>query len=325
MKNRFGYGNIFLLLAILLLPLSAHCDLGDWFFGDETDKLVAATDRAIQALQQESADWRKVLQETRDKMTGAAQSTIRNEIDNVLSRAIAASGAEFRCNYDFIRKRVIYDLTRIKMQLLKQPVPAKEPALCSLVPLSVDASWVPSRLNTLTFYGYDFDTTPIQVLLQDGNRYLDVSQHLDKPTHYHMTLNLGANGVSLSQNSKRFVLKWNSQEISSVGIIQPPPPPPPPKEPEGFIVNMLSGKCIDVHGEPGVRNGDKLMLWDCEFGISNTDQKWKITSDGFIQNNYGRCIDVHGTPGVHNGAQLMLWDCEFGVSNTDQRWRWKLE
>ncbi|HLO84037.1 MAG TPA: RICIN domain-containing protein [Nostocaceae cyanobacterium] len=101
-----------------------------------------------------------------------------------------------------------------------------------------------------------------------------------------------------------------------------------------FVVNLLSGKCIDVAGAPGRTNGAQLLLWDCELSGRNadngtaTDQKWIITRDGFIRNQLsGKCIDVAGAPGRTNGAQLQLWDCELSGRNadngtaTDQRWR----
>ena len=93
----------------------------------------------------------------------------------------------------------------------------------------------------------------------------------------------------------------------------------------GTVVNRLSGKCIDVKGSPAVDNEAPLQLWDCEDGWSptQTDQRWGMTSDGFIQNALsGKCIDVKGSPAVDNGSPLQLWDCEFGSpsTQTDQKW-----
>lgn len=101
-----------------------------------------------------------------------------------------------------------------------------------------------------------------------------------------------------------------------------------------FIVNSLSGKCIDVAGAPGSSNGAALILWDCERSGTNadngstTDQTWVLTNDGFIINSLsGKCIDVAGAPGNTNGAQLQLWDCERSGRNadngsrTDQKWQ----
>ena len=103
---------------------------------------------------------------------------------------------------------------------------------------------------------------------------------------------------------------------------------------EGFIRNSLSGKCIDVAGAPGRSNGAALQLWDCEISGTNpdngstTDQRWVLTSEGFIRNSLsGKCIDVAGAPGRSNGAALQLWDCEISGTNpdngstTDQRWQ----
>lgn len=71
-----------------------------------------------------------------------------------------------------------------------------------------------------------------------------------------------------------------------------------------FITNLLSGKCIDVSGGPGVDTGATLQLADCELSgkypgnDSPTDQKW-IIKNGFIRNVLsGKCIDVNGGPGV---------------------------
>ena len=51
-----------------------------------------------------------------------------------------------------------------------------------------------------------------------------------------------------------------------------------------FIVNKLSGKCIDVAGAPGRDNAAPLQLFDCESSGRNrdngsqTDQQWDLTS-----------------------------------------------
>ena len=100
-----------------------------------------------------------------------------------------------------------------------------------------------------------------------------------------------------------------------------------------FIVNKLSGKCIEVAGAPGRDNAAPLQLFDCESSGRNrdnnskTDQKWTITGDGFIKNSLsGRCIDVAGAPGKGNATKLQLFDCETSGRNrdnnseTDQRW-----
>ncbi|MEG4210214.1 RICIN domain-containing protein [Microcoleus sp. S13_B4] len=88
-----------------------------------------------------------------------------------------------------------------------------------------------------------------------------------------------------------------------------------------LIRNQLSGKCLDVSGYPGTANGTPLILYDCETSDPETDQRWIMTSRGFIQNQLsGKCLDVSGYPGTANGTPLILYDCETSDPNTDQRW-----
>lgn len=103
-----------------------------------------------------------------------------------------------------------------------------------------------------------------------------------------------------------------------------------------FIVNQLSGKCLDVSGAPGTKNGAPLILYTCEFSGLNpngtpTDQMWEVLPQGFIRNALsGKCIDVPGAPGIKAGTALILYDCELSGRNpngstTDQQWQFTKE
>lgn len=103
-----------------------------------------------------------------------------------------------------------------------------------------------------------------------------------------------------------------------------------------FIVNQLSGKCLDVSGAPGVKNGAPLILYACEFSGRNpngtpTDQRWEVLPQGFIRNTLSKkCIDVPGAPGIKAGTALILYDCELSGKNpngstTDQQWQFTQE
>ena len=220
-----------LLWLLIVMPiLISGCSIPDKI-EDLTDKVsdvagdtVAALDGAIDALERNSSSWQAILQGTTQQLTADAQSTIRNEISDLLNRSVAATGTELRCNADFIGARVRQALVRIRARLLHQPIPPVEPALCHVTPAAVDMALDASRRNKLEFFGYDFDTTPIKVTLQDKSRTLDVSPNLDRLTHYHMTLNLGANGVPVSNASNRLTLEWQDRLISSIAVIQPATP-----------------------------------------------------------------------------------------------------
>jgi hypothetical protein len=99
--------------------------------------------------------------------------------------------------------------------------------------------------------------------------------------------------------------------------VMPVPPPP-----IFFIVNVRSGKCVDVEGRPGLFDKNKIQLFDCESSTDpNTDQIWEFVNGGFLQNvRSGRCLDVDGNPGIDDQDRVELFTCEFTVPNTDQKW-----
>jgi hypothetical protein len=217
-----------LALALLLASplLGGGSCIPDIPVKDATTAAVNVLNDAINALDNASADWQQVLKDAQAKLTQDAQSTIRNEIANVVSRSIAQGGVELRCDADFIRARVRQALIAIRAKLLGQTVPKVEPAFCQVVPLGVDRALVPDRLKQLEFYGYDFDQdTTLRVWLErTGLPRLDVTSRLDRPTHYAMTLKFGANGVQLDDHSDRFALEWEGRTISTVAVIQPQTP-----------------------------------------------------------------------------------------------------
>ena len=146
-------------VVITLLTISSISGCVDFQpLADSIDKAVSVLDDAIFKLDNANADWQKILEETRDQLTDSAQSTIRNEVSNTLTRAVATTGVEFRCDTDFIRTRVRQDLIRIRAHLLGETPPAVIPALCQVVPSQVDLSLEPNRRSSIGYYGYDFDT-----------------------------------------------------------------------------------------------------------------------------------------------------------------------
>jgi hypothetical protein len=217
---------LILVALTVWLALLPACGIGSSIgrIADSTEQAVLSINDGISGLNSASADWQKIVGDLQQDLIKQGQSTLANEVSVVLSRAVAATGAELRCNVDFVRVRIRQDLIGIRDKLLGLPTLAPEPALCDVVPLAVDRSLIPARLNRLEFYGYDFDTTQIQVLLDNSGGSVDESGKLARPTHYHMTLNLGGNGVQLGPTSQRLRLRWNGKDISSISVIQPATP-----------------------------------------------------------------------------------------------------
>ena len=213
-------------LLILTLFLSS-CDFKDEIatLGENIQQSTEnALQDAIDSINQNSASWQQAILDAQAKLTNDAQSTIRNELNNVLQRGIAAAGSEFRCNTDFIAGRVKMELQRILAKLTGGSAPAVIAGTCNVVPLAIDKALVPDRLNNVTFYGYDYDRGNIKATLIERNVRRDITRYITKPTHYHMILNLGGNGVPLSPASSKIRITSAGELLSELAVIQPATP-----------------------------------------------------------------------------------------------------
>jgi len=180
-------------------------------------------DDGINRLTDESTSWQSVLEETRDNLIAAGQSTLANEVSNILNQAIHATGAEGRCDVDFIRIRVRQDLIRLKAEWNHQSIDPPSPYICAPVPSAIDMNLDPARRTKVDFYGFDFNASskPTAVLKSSGGGTTDVSQHLSVSAPYQMVLNLGGTGVPLTSSSNVVVISWKGQDISQIPVIQP--------------------------------------------------------------------------------------------------------
>jgi hypothetical protein len=175
--------------ALLLLTLGLS---GCAWQASDSQRALRDVDDTLQLLTDQSNRWQDTLKQLEDKLAKDAQGPIRTEVDVVLQRGIAASGAELRCDADFIRNRVIQHVRNIRADLQHQKRTPIQPSICLVVPSIIDLRLPPDRRSVISFVGYDLDVSQparLNVLLVDRNASeRDVSTALVAPTHYLMTL-----------------------------------------------------------------------------------------------------------------------------------------
>jgi hypothetical protein len=187
------------------------------------------------------------------------------------------------------------DLLRLRADLLNEDYPDKEPFFCSCDPAGIDASLVPDRLPFLDIYGYDFDEADIRVLLDNGdNMLLDVSNELDDPSHYQLTLNLGSNGVPITTASERIIIIWDGEVQHSVGISQPDPGDP--ELPSCVWLDYVSeetsyARCPSGFAVKGLNCSgdycDNKELYCCPYYHTNDTEAENSYSSWFSEENNG--------------------------------------
>ena len=213
-------GRLFLFLFLGLFALA-----GCGFFGQVEQKIIRPVvdilDEAIETLENGSLGWQSVLQSTVGELAANGHTLVRNDVSNLLTRAIQDVGVELRCTTDFLRDRVKEDLIRLRSQFTGETL-TLTPVFCVPNPPSVDYAFVESgNLTSITIDGYNLDAANIKVYLVDNqNQRIDVSSKLANPTRYVITLNLGSNGVPLDRRSNRIEFELPSG-LQSVNINQP--------------------------------------------------------------------------------------------------------
>jgi hypothetical protein len=181
---------------------------------------------AFATIQAESSRWQQALADLQGRIPEEAQEWVRIELTNLATRSLQAATEQFRCQVDFLGSRVSAGLIRLRALVLREEVPSRPSVFCDVTPASVDMSVEPERRSKLDLSGYDFDQIPpLEVWLVRSADTLNVSQHLSRQTHYHMTLNLAGNGVPLDRSSQRLVFRQGDRDISFVPILQPKPRP----------------------------------------------------------------------------------------------------
>lgn len=195
---------------------------------DATAKAADILSNGISTISSNSQLWNDTLTSMVGQLTDQAQSTVRNELTNLLNGSIALASTEVRCDIDFIGKRVVQALLRIKAELLLQPPPdVLDPHVCSAVPAAIDFHlWQtsPQSIQSVSFYGFDLDEPSLKLSLIDtaGNR--DVTASMVRTSTYQLTINLGSNGVKLTPTSSKLQLVAHDNAASPVGelaVLQP--------------------------------------------------------------------------------------------------------
>mgnify|MGYP001055918708 CR=1 FL=1 len=237
----------------ILLCFSA-CDLLDNLedeLKNTREETLFILNGGIATIEDESESWQSVLENMQDQLTEDVQSTVRNEVMNLMQTGIAMTGAELRCNADFLKNRAIKGLKAIRDRFLGNEVPIVEPIICQVIPTVINLNENPEDRNLIEFWGYDMEERSlITAFLEnnEGTRY-DISIYVQVQTDYHFTINL-ANYNAVFLNTFSFVsILFEDKEISAIPI-QPI---------EVFVPDIqdVSGQPLEISYMPPHTNGDR--------------------------------------------------------------------
>jgi hypothetical protein len=211
-----------LILCVIIL-FTAGCGVAD------------AINNAVKMLQEvslriadESNDWRVELEralDLADSLPAEVRSLVKTELSATMTRAIATTSGELRCDIQFVNDLIRGDIQQIIAKLRKETVEPPDPTVCTVSPEQVDMSLDPNRRATINYFGYNMPLDPqdgeVKVELVQGDQVTDVSRHLNVASEFLMVLDLGGNGVPITFESDAIRLLWKDRRVSSIPIVQP--------------------------------------------------------------------------------------------------------
>lgn len=288
-----------LIMSLILFHLSG-CGLGKKVDRaiDQVDQTLEILDGAISDLNKANADWQLILQDTRDQLMTKGLTEAGNQVKQIIDRTTSDALVVEFCSIDFMRNRLIQELTNVKAYLLHQPVSTQlVPVICMIATdkgsTGIDLSNYP---NFIQLTGYDMGTN-LKVVVLESTGNFDITDYYNSGP-YQASVTLGANGPSLTDNSRRIVFYWkdSNQELSGIGITRTKPPdcevkehypPYTPVTPKEFWYNPplirgdaeFSGNGPTVHAQVQLVNlGDRVIAW--VYMNARETETWGTTADG---------------------------------------------
>jgi hypothetical protein len=262
------------------------------------DKIEAA----IASLDKNSADWQATLKTLSDDVRSLETQTA-NDIDLIAQRGIAAAGAEFRCDADFLGNRVKEELHALLAKVRGKAPPPRQPAICHVVfspAKEVKATKavldMVTRPKELLYYGYNLGGVPgITAILKHDAGEVSLQPWLNWPSPYLMTLTTAEGAAPLCNlTGRRILVRHGSDEKSSIGVIplECPKAPPAPPQTVSTLINKTDtayGNYVGGFGQdrdyggacsPGFRRRSFQVIHTASQGAANCDDgKWSDPSN----------------------------------------------
>ncbi len=219
---------VFLSLISMLLIWLPSCKVTDDLdatVSKNVDKAIEAIDDAIDQIEKMSKSWQDVLMDLEDELAEDVQSTIKNEVKDLLDGTIANLGAEIRCDADFIKLSVVNGLKQIKADILNEPF-SLNPHVCHCLPEFIDMEKVQKGdLKIVSLKGFDFEAGILKATLEVPRGMINIDEKIDYPSKYTATINVSQIDLEVLQRAERIIIKnKEGVELHSIAVTKIPEP-----------------------------------------------------------------------------------------------------
>ncbi|MBL7816168.1 MAG: hypothetical protein JNL70_14210 [Saprospiraceae bacterium] len=240
-------------LFFALLPTS--CDITENIESELTvlrEQAVAALNNGINALQNESTDWKSVLKDLETKIDKRVQDVLTYNIPYITNLASQRALSSVLCVKESVKDEVVYYLQVVRAELVTGKLPPlPHTKICATSLLTLDLNAPRSIRNQIIYTGYYLHTKDSlhAVLVNDSVQLEIPKSKLGFPDISNFTLSLTDYSDALLSNFTHLQLMYNKDVISSIAIDKKLPEPP--------VIEIASTQIRNIIWIPPHTNGNK--------------------------------------------------------------------
>jgi len=227
------------------------------------EQMVFALDDAITSIQNSPATWQTTMSDLEEEFQQDINTNMGERISVLKNELIGQTATGIICLIDCAANRAVYNLAKLKAELLGEELPLPTPYLCSTSHYTVDLNTDVSIRREVIFYGYDFiqreKVTAYFVNNNGTETYMDNAVHF--LTNYQFVVDLAPYNDNFLKQYNYVSIRFDGEEISNIAIQKDNIPPPTRTESItpgtfGFIPPFAGGGDTRI-GD----NGASVSLW----------------------------------------------------------------
>jgi hypothetical protein len=218
------------LFFFTFIPIS--CDITDKIETELTmvrEQAVLSLNDGINALQNESSDWRSVLKDLQNKIDSRVQDVLTYNIPYITNLASQRALSSALCVKESVKDEVVYFLQVMRAELITGKLPPlPQTKICGTSISTIDLNSPRNIRNQIIYTGYSIHTKDsIHAVLVNGTTRIDIPKNkLGFPDISNITISLTDYTDNELANYTHLQLMYNKDVISSIGIDKKLPEPP---------------------------------------------------------------------------------------------------
>ncbi len=210
------------LIFLFFIPVS--CDLTGKIETELTmvrEQAVLSLNDGINALQNESSDWRSVLKDMQNKIDARVQDVLTYNIPYITNLASQRALSTVLCVRESVKDEVVYFLQVMRAELITGKLPPlPQTKICGTSVSTIDLNGPRNTRNQIVYTGYSIHTKDsIRAVLINGKTQVEIPKSkLGFPDISNITLSLVDYPDTVLTNYTHLQLMYNKDVISSIGI-----------------------------------------------------------------------------------------------------------